>query len=230
MESLETLVKRHRQEFPIFRDYYGAFAEFTSAIENYHQTLHVGVSVDCCNSLIHSICKTIIIEITNKSASELDESQYNNANKLVKEAVTLIQKNDDVYERDFTSQLGKIGQHIYNLRMARGEISHGRSIPKALIDDQDLSRLLREITESLARYLISSFFDFLLEQQSKENIKTKEDLTKYEDNPEFNDLLDQEYPWGGKLLYSQALHTLYYEDYAIQLQTFLDERELLDKE
>jgi hypothetical protein len=161
MESLNALVKRHRQEFPIFRDYYGAFAEFTSAIENYHKTLHVGVSVDCCNSLIHSICKTIITEITSKSARELDCREYNKTDKLVKEAVKLIQKNDDVYERDFASQLSKIGEHIYNLRTARGEISHGRSIPKALIDDQDLSRLLREITESLARYLMSSFFYFV---------------------------------------------------------------------
>jgi hypothetical protein len=61
-------------------------------------------------------------------------------------------------------------------------------------------------------------------------VEVEESRIKYEDNPEFNELLDEEYPYEGKLLYSQALHTLYYEDYMIQLQTFLDEQELLDKE
>jgi hypothetical protein len=54
MDSLESLVKRHLKEFPNF-EYYGAFAEFISAIENYHQDLHTGVSLDCCNSLLQSI-------------------------------------------------------------------------------------------------------------------------------------------------------------------------------
>lgn len=229
MESLETLVKRHLNEFPDFQ-YYGAFAEFISVIESYHKTLHVGISVDCCNSLVHSICKTIITQITKKKASDLDSREYNNADKIIKEAVKLIQKNDDIYERNLTSQLAKIGQHIYDLRRARGEISHGRSIPKELIDDQDLSRLLKEITESLARYLISSFFSFALEKQSKEDFEIKESRIRYEENPEFNDLLDEEYPYEGKLLYSQALYTLYYEDYEIQLQTFLDEQAMLNEE
>ena len=43
-------------------------------------------------------------------------------------------------------------------------------------------------------------------------------------------LLDADYPYEGKLIYSQALYTLYYEDYAIQLQAFLDEQEPLDEE
>jgi hypothetical protein len=43
-------------------------------------------------------------------------------------------------------------------------------------------------------------------------------------------LLDEEYPYDGKLLYSQALYKLYYEDYEIQLKEFLDEQEPLDEE
>jgi hypothetical protein len=45
-----------------------------------------------------------------------------------------------------------------------------------------------------------------------------------------NDLLDEEYPYDGKLLYSQALYRMYYEDYEIQLKSFLDEQEPLDEE
>lgn len=226
MESLENLVNRHRKEFPDFQ-YYGALAEFISAIENYHQDLNMGVSSDCCNSLVQSICKTIITQIDSIEVKELDSFR---TDKLIKKTVKLLQKNDDIYERDFSSQLAKIGEYINAIRNSRGELSHGRCIPKELINDQDLSRLLREITESLSRYLISSFFSFVLEKQSKEDIEVEESLIRYEDNPDFNDILDDEYRLDGKLLYSQALYSLYYEDYDIRLQTFLDEQASLEVE
>lgn len=126
-------------------------------------------------------------------------------------------------------QLGKSGVHINAIRNSRGELSHGRNVPKELINEQDLSRLLREITESLSRYLISSLFSFKLEQV-KEEPESEEDFIRYEDNAEFNDLLDEDYPYDGKLLYSQALYELYCEDYAIQLQTFIDEQELFSEQ
>jgi len=230
MDSLEALVKRHIKEFPDFQ-YYGAFAEFMSAIENYHQDLHTGISLDCCNSLLQSICKTIITQIDPKTEGKiLNKGGRSETNNLISEAAKLIQKNDDVHERNFISQLSQIGKHINELRNARGDLSHGKHIPKELLNDQDLSRLLREITESLSRYLISSFFIFTLEKQSKQDIEIDKDQIRYEENSEFNDLLDEEYPLDGKLLYSQALYTLYYEDYNIRLQTFLDEQAFLNEE
>ena len=83
MDSLEALVKRHIKEFPDFQ-YYGAFAEFISAIETYHQYLHMGVSLDCCNSLLQSICKTIIIEIDPRIDLEtLDTGSKSTTNSLI---------------------------------------------------------------------------------------------------------------------------------------------------
>lgn len=230
MESLETLVERHLNEFPDFQ-YYGAFAEFIGAIENYHLDLHTGVSLDCCNSLLQSICKTIITQIDpGVEIGTLDKGSSSTTNSLVSKAAKLLQKNDDIYEKGFISEITKLGRCIADLRNARGDVSHGRRIPKELINDQDLSRLLREITESLSRYLISSFFSFALEKKSKEDFEIEEDVILYEENPEFNDLLDEEYPYEGKLLYSQALYELYYEDYEIRLQTFLDEQAMLNEE
>ena len=225
MESLETLVKRHLKEFPDFQ-YYGALAEFISAIETYHEDLHMGISSDCCNSLLQSICKTIITQIDSVSPDSLKSVR---TDKLIKQATILLQKNDDIYERNFSSSLAKIGLHINDVRNSRGDLSHGKCIPKELINDRDLSRLLKEITESLSRYLISSFFSFELERLDRES-ETEEERIRYDDNPDFNDLLDEEYPYEGKLLYSQALYELYYEDYEIRLQTYLDEQGLLEEE
>ncbi|WP_019488012.1 hypothetical protein [Kamptonema formosum] len=69
-----------------------------------------------------------------------------------------------------------------------------------------------------------------MEKKSKEDIKIEEDRIRYEESPEFNEFLDEEYPLDGKLLYSQALYTLYYEDYEIRLQVFLDEQAMLNEE
>ena len=155
MNSLEALVNRHIQDFPDFQ-YYGAFAEFISAIENYHQDLHTGVSLDCCNSLLQSICKTIITQADPKMEFEiLDKGSSSTTNSLVSRAAKLLQKNDDMYEKGFISEVTKLARCIADLRNSRGDVSHGRRIPKELVNDQDLSRLLREITESLSRYLIS---------------------------------------------------------------------------
>ena len=229
MDSLEALVKRHLKEFPDFQ-YYGAFAEFISAIENYHQDLHMGVSLDCCNSLLQSICKTIITQIDSTvEVKSLDSGSHGTIDSLVAKAANMIKKNDDIHEITFVRRLTKLAEPIRKLRDARGDLSHGKCVPKELLNDQDLSRLLREITESLSRYLISSFFSFQLEKL-QEKPEVEENLIKYEDNPEFNELLDEDYPYDGKLLYSQALYELYYEDYAIRLQTFLDEQESLNEE
>ena len=210
-------------------EYYGAFAEFISAIESYHEDIHDGVTIDCCNSLIQSISKTIITQLTTQSVTELDGRQYNKTSKLIKEAAALLQKNDDLHELNFVKQISSLGESIYELRRARGTISHGRSIPTSLVNDQDLSRLLIEITESLARYLLSSFFSHALEKQEDE-FDSEEELIDYTANSEFNDELDKEYPYEGKLLYSQALYTLYYSDYKDQLQDFLEGKELDEQE
>jgi Abortive infection C-terminus len=200
-------------------------------LKNYHQDLHTGVSLDCCNSLLQSICKTIITQIDPRiEGKDLNKGAKSETNNLISEAAKLLQKNDDLYERDFISKFSQIGKHINELRNARGDLSHGKHIPKELLNDQDLSRLLREITESLSRYLISSFFSFKKLEQFKVKPEVEEDLIRYEDNPEFNELLDEDYPYDGKLLYSQALYALYCEDYAIQLQTFIDEQELFSKQ
>ncbi len=44
----------------------------------------------------------------------------------------------------------------------------------------------------------------------------------YEDNQDFNSWLDESYPYEGKLSYSFALFSLYYEDYLVRLEEFRD--------
>jgi type II secretory pathway component PulL len=47
----------------------------------------------------------------------------------------------------------------------------------------------------------------------------------YNANEEFNSWLDESYPYEGKLSYSFALFSLYYEDYLVRLEEFRDSSE-----
>lgn len=233
MDSLKSLITRNLGRFPDFR-YYIPIIEKAER----NQEPHPDIAIECCLSLIQGISKTIILNLDETATRDELESNNNESrvHKQFKRAAELIKQNDDIYETAFTSTCSGLASTIANLRNARGDISHGRAVPKVLQSDVELARLVMEITNSLLRYTLASFFVIDLEKQAKEveeeerQSASEDDLIKYEANPEFNDLLDEEYSYEGKLLYSQALYELYYEDYEIQLQEYLDEQEMLEEE
>lgn len=219
MDSLKSLIIRNLDQFPDF-EYYIPIIEEAER----NQQPHPDIAIECCLSLIQGISKTIILFLDPKEDKRALEKgsvvqQFKNATKL-------IQINNDVHEHLFPCQCATLAKAIGELRNARGDISHGRAVPKIVQSDLELSRLVMEITESLLRYTLASFFAIALEELAQQ----EEVIIRYEDNPEFNDSLDELYPYEGKLLYSQALYQLYYEDYEIQLQAFLDEQEILNEE
>jgi uncharacterized protein involved in tolerance to divalent cations len=153
---------------------------------------------------------------------------------IFKEALKVLSDHGDILEIEFIKACQTLINKISNFRNDRGDISHGREVPKTLKSDVNLSRLIIEMTESLLRYTLAAFFVVDLERKAREfeakELQKEEMRISYKKNLDFNELLDNEYPLDGKLLYSEALYTLYYEDYAIKLQTFFDEQELLDEE
>ena len=230
MDSLKSLITRNLDQFPDF-EYYIPIIEKAER----NQEAHPDIAIECCLSLIQGISKTIILKLDKKAEPDKLENDNNESrvHHQFKRAAELLKEHDDIYETAFTSSCSGLASTLTKLRNARGDISHGRAVPKILQSDIELARLIMEITDSLLRYTLGSFFAINLDKKAKELeriAQEEEDQIKYEDNQEFNEFLDEEYPYEGKLLYSQALYTLYYEDYAIQLQDFLDEQELLDQE
>ncbi|MEL7076467.1 MAG: abortive infection family protein [Cyanobacteria bacterium J06582_2] len=73
-----------------------------------------------------------------------------------------------MYETAFTGTCSGLTSAIAYLRNARGDISHGRAVPKALKSDVELAKLIMEITNSLLRYTLASFFIIDLEKQAEE--------------------------------------------------------------
>jgi hypothetical protein len=226
MDSLKSLITGNLEEFPDF-EYYIPLIEKAER----NQEPHPDIAIECCLSLIQGISKSIILRLDSKANK--DDLENGKVSNQFKQAAKLVKVNDDVFEDLFVNQCSNLAKAIGELRNARGDISHGRAVPKDLQSDIKLARLIMEIADSLLRYTLGSFFTIDLDKKAKELeriAQEEEDLIKYEDNQEFNDLLDEEYPYEGKVLHSEALYKLYYEDYAIQLQEFLDEQELLDEE
>jgi hypothetical protein len=131
-----------------------------------------------------------------------------------KEAIKVLSNHGDILEIDFIKACQTLINKISNLRNDRGDISHGREVPKTLRSDVNLSRLIIEMTESLLRYTLATFFIVDLERKAREfeaqELQKEEAKISYEKNPGFNDLLDEEYPLdGSKVIYSQALYELY---------------------
>jgi Abortive infection C-terminus len=225
MDSLKCLITRNLDQFPDF-EYYIPIIEKAER----NQEPHPDIAIECCLSLIQGISKTIILKLDKKAESDKLENDNNESrvHHQFKKAAELLKVNNDIYEAAFTGSCSGLTSALAKLRNARGDISHGRAVPRILQSDIELARLIMDITDSLLRYTLGSFFAIDLDKKAKELeriAQEEEDLIKYEDNQEFNDLLDEEYPLDGKLIYSEALYNLYYEDYEIQLQAYIDEKE-----
>ena len=185
-----------------------------------------------CGELLNDQKTSFFALVQNASLSLNRKSVSDDA--TFKEAIKVLSNHGDILEIDFIKACQTLINKISNFRNDRGDISHGREVPKTLRSDVNLSRLIIEMTESLLRYTLAAFFIVDLERKAREfetsEIQKEEVKISYKKETKFNNLLDEKYPLDGKMIYSQALYELYYEDYAIQFQAFLDEQELLDQE
>ncbi|MCK5727117.1 MAG: abortive infection family protein [Thiotrichaceae bacterium] len=215
MDSLNELINRHLNDFPEFSYYQSIIKKAKN-----NKAQHPDISIECCNSLIQGICKTIILRL-DSSKTEKDFKRKDTQD-LIKPALKLLRVNDDVFENDFITRSASIALAVSTLRNARGDISHGRAVPKKLESDRNLARVVMEMTGSLLRYTLASFYAIEL-------VDREDDIT-YEKNEEFNNYLDELNPLNGKPLYSLALYQQYNEDYKIQLSDYLYEVEQDEEE
>ena len=223
MNRLKVLIKENMTSFPEF-DYYLPIIEKAKRFE----ASRPDTSIECCNSLIQGISKTVILGLDESVSNEkLDTPSESKSDKLVKRAFTCLKQNDDVYEEDFCRRAAGLADAISLLRNARGDISHGRAVPKRLSSHQGLAKASNEMTGSLLSYMLSSYFIARLEAPRKVELEEpKPDFDiEYDDNSDFNDYLDEENPLPGKMLYSEALFISYLEEYQIQLDGFREAEE-----
>jgi hypothetical protein len=206
MRTLVDLIQRHARSDEDFQYYIPIIEE---AEEN--EISHPDITVDCCYSLLQGISKTIVKRLD----PACDWAAFDNAsvNKQVRAALMCLKESDGLIEIAFPTAAEQLANITGQLRKERGDISHGRVVPKELMSDKSLSRLMLNVCEALLRYMLASFFSLRPHPPSP---------LQYDDNPDFNEFLDGLYPLEGKPLYSRALFDQYFEDYDIQLRAYRD--------
>lgn len=201
MNSFENLISSYVDEYPEFSYYLKHAAEIRNHAESYPD-----IAIECCTSLLQGLSKAIYYRLDpapDKDKFETDKLQFQ-----VKTALKLLQGQSDAFEIAFPQACETLARLAGELRNRRGDISHGRDVPKELQSDASLARLAMEITEALARYMFSNF------------VLINELPATYSDNPEFNEELDQEGPHIGISPYSKLLYDNDFDAYTYRLDQF----------
>lgn len=224
MQRVSQLIKSELERFPDC-EYY--LAIITKA-ENDVST-HPDICIETCKSLLEGISKTVLARTQkNLTTHHIENLKFV---PVVTKAMHDLRDNDDVIEDDFKSKVVDMARALGTLRNHRSDISHGRSVPKIKQSSESLALLTLHTTEAIAFYMLEAYFALPIESTAHEDLPSDETEAElpggipqidYEDNSDFNDELDRQNPLEGKMLYSDALYRLYYEDYIIELEAFLD--------
>lgn len=213
MQSVKELIERYAGHNPEFL-YYIPIIEKAER----NEVGHPDITIECCSALFQGISKSIVHRLDPTCDRQAFEDEK--LPQQVKAALRCLRENDDAFEDMFVRNCETLARNIGTLRSARGDISHGRAVPKELQSDRSLAKLVLNCSEALLRYILASFF--ALQERPEEQIT-------YEKNSDFNEFLDEENPLEGKPLYSLALYQQYYEDYLIRLEEYRGKQEELDE-
>jgi hypothetical protein len=147
------------------------------------------ISIESCKSLIEGISKFILKQLDNT----YDPNKFLDLQPLFKKALASISTYNKNTEDDFTNRTCALVHLIGEIRSKRGDISHGKLAPKEFNSNSIFSKLVMDITDSLLFYVLTCFSQVQVVK-----------VLEFKDNPEFNQWLDEENPFGN-LSYSRAL-------------------------
>lgn len=220
MREAVELIVQNAARYPEFRYYISIMKKAERNLSN-----QPDICIETCKALLEGISKSVIERLDSAAIRrDLDKAEVV---PLVKQAVRLLKKADNVIEDDFVSRCCSLAFAMATLRNERGDISHGRAVPKLIASNDRLSKLSLSMTTSIICYMLDAFYTLDIgpslekdESRSSDDQQSHLPTLLYEDQAGFNDWLDETHPLEGRLVYSKALFDLYYEDYVIQLEEF----------
>lgn len=208
-------IKRHRLEY---------YQSHLALVEDYIDE-KPDISIETCKALIEGISKLSLhlligdpiagkkVPVREGSTKKRDEEFQ----KLVKRALMELQKGRGYSDADMCNRLGSVVHYIGEIRNEHGDICHGRASLKEQVNDVNFAELVIAITDSICTYMLRRL-DLLVEKP-----------LEYEDNPDFNQFLDDQKPLPGKIRYSRALFDQELETYALELGDYEIEFNLEDE-
>lgn len=192
-------------------EYYTLIAEIEDNIYT-----HPDISIESCKSIIEGVCKLIMISFDGKTELDLKNKE---APKLFKEAIVVLDKecnkceeDEDIleillFETDFTQSFANAINKLCEIRNKRGDICHGRAVPKVVASSSRFARMIKNFTDTHVSYLLEMYFYILANKQ--------EDKLLYEELENFNAFLNESQPEFPitKTSYSEILYKYEYETY-----------------
>ena len=134
MLSLKELIERHSER-------HSEFCYYIPIIEKAerNEIEHPDIAIECCASLFQGVSKSIVHRLD----SSCDRKALENLSlqQQVRAALNCLKEHDDVVEDAFARGCENLTRAIASLRNARGDISHGRAVPKELQSDRSLARI-----------------------------------------------------------------------------------------
>lgn len=202
MQLVRTLISQNSDKYEHFSYYEGIIDVIEEKIQS-----HPDICIESCKSLIEGVSKTILKRL---DVTVTDADLKIDVMPLFKKAANKLAEYDEELELDFINRTASLIQNFGQIRNERGDISHGRAAPKEVYSSPQFSNLVARVTEALAFYVLEHFFRLQLPDETK---------TQYEDNPDFNEMLDTANPMGS-LSFSKALFDQDNVSYCEQLLDF----------
>ena len=193
-------------------DYYELLIEKAEKNAN----VNPDICIEACKSLLEGISKHIQKSF-NPQLSEKDFKDRNvTLQSIFGNALNKLAEYSEDFELNLMQQLASAVKVIGEIRNSRGDISHGKLIPKAGYSDKPLAFFICQFTEAVVMYMLNVFDTIDLSYQAE---------TKYEDCQKYNDFLDEAHPIDGIVSYSKALYAQEYDTYIDGLNDYEDEVE-----
>lgn len=207
MEKTIQIINENQDNFFEFQYYHLLIEKIEKNVDE-----NPDVSIECCKSLIEGVAKTILkkLKIDFKESGRDADNPKDLLNKMINGIPVTIP-----FDPEFVSKSCALVTRMTEIRNKRGDVSHGKCSPKEIESDNHLAEFVMQITDSTVYYLLKIYF--------AADLSIFEDI-KYEDNPEFNDYLDENYQLDG-IVYSKALFDQDIIVYQEQLENYLLEKE-----
>lgn len=185
-------IKRHNLEY---------YHSHLDLIETYIEE-KPDISIETCKAVIEGISKLSLHILLQKPLADQNKEDFT---PLCRRALNELQKGRGFSDSGLCQRLAGVVHYIGEIRNAHCDIGHGRASLKEQVNDADFAELIIGITENLGTYMLRRL-DYLAEP-----------VLEYEDNPDFNNYLDELNSLPNNVLFSKALFDQEPETYEVEL-------------
>ena len=206
MNSVIDLIRAHSSRYPDFEEYIPNIKEAVANV-----SVRPDRCIENCKALFEGISRSIILRLdASTDRKKVEKIQFC---ALVCTAINEVQKIETVSPSPLSSIMPFI-EMLRKIRNERGDVSHGRPAPKIDVSGRRLAEYILRMSETNLHYMLEVFYDV---QEIKVEAAYAPPLL-YDDNPDFNNWLDERNDPRGKFPYSLCLFLIYPTEYEDDLE------------